>query len=418
MKGQSRFSRVDILNTDPLIYHDTHPLPPMDLLAALVPAPQILLYGDGLAYPGFLRSCSLADLPNFEWGKLVGLVTFIMLPKFSPFQDEAPFFSHRSTFKNIVNMLRSAKKLNKPTTAWVAYESRSNVADVELATILDPRINLVPALNFLWLSVVCPIIHLAHRVNSSEHLQDSPCPLDHPLILFQLTSFPLPKNHVPRTIGYFLKDVSVSEHGPHIHKPASTLFHVRVDVPTTIQKDVDGVEVQWNITGSLPLMLPINGLSPDVTSTVLNELQIPRITKNCWPILVKSAPEDYKLFDVFVPFDVLGKIYDEQPALMDMGISIGLLDRSVKESALIITHRPRFVRGQKGQRKMPWNEVRTAVEMNPPLYRRFAFPCFAKQVRPLRDGARPHPAPAYGSRAGERRGLDMRVGTQAATHLR
>ena len=107
-----------------------------------------------------------------------------MLPKFAPFQDEALFFPHRSTIKNIVNMLRSAKKFNKPTTVWVAYQSRSNVADVELATILDRRIDLVPALNFLWLSVVCPIIHLAHRVNSSELLQDSPCPLDHPLILF------------------------------------------------------------------------------------------------------------------------------------------------------------------------------------------------------------------------------------------
>ena len=87
----------------------------------------------------------------------------------------------------------------------------------------------------------------------------------------------------------------------------------------------------------------------------------------------KFAPEDYKLFDFFVPFDVLGKFYDEQPAFMDMGISIGLLDRSVKESALIITHQPRFVKGQKGQRKMPSNEIRTAGEMKPPLYRKFAF---------------------------------------------
>ena len=45
-----------------------------------------------------------------------------------------------------------------------------------------------------------------------------------------------------------------------------------------------------------------------------------------------------KLFDFFVPFDVLGKLYDEQPALMDMGVSIAPLDRSVKESALLITH--------------------------------------------------------------------------------
>ena len=74
-----------------------------------------------------------------------------------------------------------------------------------------------------------------------------------------------------------------------------------------------------------------------------------------------------------MPFDVLGKFYDEQPALMELGISIGLLDRSVKESSLIITHQPRFVKGQKGQRKMPCNKIRTVIEMNPPLYRKFAF---------------------------------------------
>ena len=34
-------------------------------------------------------------------------------------------------------LVRMAKNLNKPTTVWVAYGSRSNVVDVELATILD-----------------------------------------------------------------------------------------------------------------------------------------------------------------------------------------------------------------------------------------------------------------------------------------
>ena len=56
---------------------------------------------------------------------------------------------------------------------------------------------------------------------------------------------------------------------------------------------------------------------------------------------------------------------------MDMGVTIGLLDRSVKESALIITHQPRFQKNR--PRRIPSDEVRTAIELNPPLYRRFAF---------------------------------------------
>ena len=88
---------------------------------------------------------------------------------------------------------------------------------------------------------------------------------------------------------------------------------------------------------------------------------------------MNSAPEGYEISGFFVPFDVLGNFYDEQPALMDMGVSIGLLDKSVKESSLVITHQPRFQKGGPRRRKLPAEEVRTAIEMNPPLYRKFAF---------------------------------------------
>ena len=120
-------------------------------------------------------------------------------------------------------------------------------------------------------------------------------------------------------------------------------------------------------------MLMLNGLNPDDTSTVLKELTIPRITKAFWPVMVNSAPDGYKVFDFFVPFDVLGNFYDEQPALTDMGVFIGLLDRSVKESALVITHQPRYQKNGPRRRKIPSDEVRTAIELNPPLYRKFAF---------------------------------------------
>ena len=271
-------------------------------------------------------------------------------------------------------MLRTAKKQDKPTTVWLAYNARSNVADIELAAVLDGRIDLVPTLRFLWLSVVCQVVHMGTRSPTTHDVITSPTPLDQPLVIFQLTSSPLPKNHVPQTIGYFPKNVDPTEPIPaNVHTPQSSLFQIRVDVPIDITRVVDGVEVKWHISGSLPLMLMLNGLNPDDTSTVLKELTIPRITKTFWPVVLNSAPEGYKLFDFFVPFDVLGNFYDEQPALVDMGVSIGLLDRSVKESALIITHQPRFQKNGPRRRKMPSDEVRTAVEMNPPLYRKFAF---------------------------------------------
>ena len=154
VRGQSRFSRIDLVSSDPPLYLDSTPLPPADLLRSLTPPPQILLSGDGLPYRGFLRTLSIADIHGLDWSKLIGLVSFLLLPVFSPFQDEGPFLAHKTYVKNVVNMLRDAKKQNKATTVWLAYTSRSNVADAELATLLDRRIDLIPSLPFFFVNSV------------------------------------------------------------------------------------------------------------------------------------------------------------------------------------------------------------------------------------------------------------------------
>ena len=131
VRGQSRFSRIDLVSSDPPLYLDSTPLPPADLLRSLTPPPQVLLSGDGLPYPGFLRTLSIADIHGLDWSKLIGLVSFLILPALSPFQDEEPFLAHKTYVKNVVDMLRDAKKQDKATTVWLAYTSRSNVADAE-----------------------------------------------------------------------------------------------------------------------------------------------------------------------------------------------------------------------------------------------------------------------------------------------
>ena len=192
-----------MVSSDPPLYLDSTPLPPADLLRSLTPPPQILLSGDGLPYPGFVRTLSVADIHGHDWSKLIGLLSFLLLPAFSPFQDERPFLAHKTCIKNVVNMLRDAKKQNKATTVWLAYASRSNMADAELATLLDRSIDLIPSLPFLFLSVVCLVKHLAYRHTELRDIMDSPSPHDMPLIIFQLTSSPLPKGHVPNVVEFY-----------------------------------------------------------------------------------------------------------------------------------------------------------------------------------------------------------------------
>ena len=73
--------------------------------------------------------------------------------------------------------------------------------------------------------------------------------------------------------------------------------------------------------------------------------------------MVKFARERFKLFDCFIPFDVLGKIYDEQLALLEIELSIGFFGRSVNESSLIITHQPKY---QKVDRLLGCSQGRVA----------------------------------------------------------
>ena len=223
IRGQSRFSRINLISSDPPLYLDSTPLLPADLLRSLAPPPQILLSGDGLPYPG-LRTLSIADIHGLDWTKLIGLVSFRLLPAFSPFQDEGRFLAHKTYVKNIVNMLREAKKQNKATTVWLAYTSRSNVADAELATLLDRRINLILSLPYLFLSVVCPVIHLAYRHTESRDILDSPSPHDMPLIIFQLTSSQIPKGHIPNVVEFYLRTQAMTPAPKHAFSRPLSLF--------------------------------------------------------------------------------------------------------------------------------------------------------------------------------------------------
>ena len=126
-----------------------------------------------------------------------------MLRSFSPFDDEPPFYSHKTIVKQLVSLLRFSKRHGKTTHIWLAYISRSNVADSSFATLPDRRMDLIPTLSFLYLSVVCPILHLAVRDANANLIVENTSPLDHPLIIMHLTSFPLPKKHVARTVEFF-----------------------------------------------------------------------------------------------------------------------------------------------------------------------------------------------------------------------
>ena len=135
------------------------------------------------------------------------------------------------------------------------------------------------------------MIHLVYRHTESRGIMDSLSPHDMLLIIFQLTSSQIPKAHVPNVVELYPRTHS-DETRPEtpLFTPTQSLFENRLDLPTKIIRTIDGQESKWNISGSLPLMLLINGLSPDVPSNILHNLSAPRITKGHWPVAVSSPP--------------------------------------------------------------------------------------------------------------------------------
>ena len=152
---------------------------------------------------------------------------------------------------------------------------------------------------------MCPIPHLAARNPTNDTIEANPIPLDHPIIIMQLTLAVLPKGHTPKTVELFPKQPEATTQSPHLYRPQASLFQLRIDIPSTVTLNVKGTDVVWNITGTLQLMLLLNGLSPDDTSTVLKGIVSPRITKQYWPIPATSAPDGFRIFDFHVPLDVL-----------------------------------------------------------------------------------------------------------------
>ena len=186
--------------------------------------------------------------------------------------------------KQIAAMLHATEKQDESTTFWLAYNARSNVAYVELARVLDRRIDFVPTRACLRLFVGCQVIHMGLRSPSTQKIVTAPTPLDQPLIFFHLTSFPLSKNHIPQTVGYFPVNVDSTKPIPaRVFTPQLSLLQVRLDVPVGITREVDTVEGKWHISGFVLLMVMLNGLNPDDMSTRLTEISISRITKAHWP---------------------------------------------------------------------------------------------------------------------------------------
>ena len=116
--------------------------------------------------------------------------------------------------------------------------------------LLDRRIDLIPSLPHLYLSVVCPVIHLAHWDTEPRKIFDSPSPARYASNNFSAN---IVKGHVPNVVEFYSRTHS-DDHRPEtpFFTPTSSLFQICLDVSTQIVRMVDGhetnnieVEYKW-----------------------------------------------------------------------------------------------------------------------------------------------------------------------------
>ena len=132
---------------------------------------------------------------------------------------------------------------------WLAYCSRSNVADFGFASILDQHIDVIPVI--FYATVVCSIGQCAHRHPDSREVVANPILLDHPVILMHLSSVRLPKSDVPRTIEFCLKTSKDENPALERYVPTTSFFRIRLVIPSRVVIGVEGNEVVWAPGGHL-----------------------------------------------------------------------------------------------------------------------------------------------------------------------
>ena len=96
----------------------------------------------------------------------------------------------------------------------------------------------------------------------------------------------------------------------------------------------------WDVMDNVPLMLLLNGLLLDDTSTLLKDMVTPKIAKGYWLVVVNTSRAGYRILDFHALVHILSPCHDEQEALAEWDVPVGLLHRCVKPNSVVISSTP------------------------------------------------------------------------------
>ena len=384
--GNGRWSKVESRDGT---FIDCVPMPPPELFqyfAQVHGTPvDAFLNGDGAPYisnshrealveadlPIFepLQTYCVADHPSFDWDCLVGKTTLVLLPDYSPFKDDPPFFSHKTFVNACTSVLKTAKVQSKPTHIYFAYMCRQSPTNERLAPMLDKRIDLIPLAAWCRQIYVFPMICMSKR-DSDLRLTPGTVPSPTPMIIQHLFSGVNP-GHVPGIASHFLHG-DVQENAEFgIVAPQSMLVHVRIDSPRVLPND------DYQVTCALDLIRRLNKLGPDDGSTVLRGMVNPRYPATYIPRPVSSAPDGYAVWDWHVPPDVLMALMADEEELREDEISWSIIDGS--ERTVTLSHVPAWVKGAPRAPKRQASSIRDSLYTDKSLAGKFASLTFTSK---------------------------------------
>lgn len=346
-------------------WFEQRPIPPMSLFSLaseLAAHPvQVFFSGDGLPIPSIPAEMEVFDLGNqhqISPSSVTGKHSLIFLPRPLPFEDTPAVYSLRS-WTQLLRMALQTVSLTSPTHVTLIIGSRFDSPTPTALPILDRRLELDMIRKFLRAIRILPECCLLHRNPQTGEIFSDRLPTPCPLMLFAYSST---MSFCAEVTCKVWPEASASpdlEPGP---EDAALLVLLNVRTPTPPPNTPPRA-----LTG-LRLLMLLNGMSPDDSSTNFRNCSSYRYPPEYVPLIQRACPEGFVIAHYAVPAAIVNQLEEDTPDLAELGIEWGVISEPLAGS-ILVTHSPSRLTGGGRPARDASPQVRDSLLLTPSVAR-------------------------------------------------
>jgi len=346
-------------------WFEQRPFPPsciFSLASEIATHPvQTFFSGDGLLNPSLPGDVEVFDLGNqhqISPPVLVGKHSLIFLPKPLPFEDTPAVYSLRSWAQLLRTALQTAPPAT-PTRVTLIIGSRFDSPTPTALPILDRRLELDLIRKFLCAIRILPECCLMHRNAQTGEIFSDRLPTQCPLMLFAYSSTLSFCREVTCKVWPEASALPDLEPSP---EDAALLVLLNVRTPPPPPNAPPRA-----LTG-LRLLMLMNGMSPDDSSTNFRNCSSYRYPPEYIPLIQRACPEGFVIAHYAVPASIVAQLEEDTQDLTDLGIEWGVISEPLAGS-ILVTHSPNRLAGGGRPARDASPQVRDSMLLTPSVQR-------------------------------------------------